>query len=120
MNTSQVITLVVIIAVLGGSMAYYIMQVPDRPIAKDEANCTAAAAALPLVNVTTGMGMTAAIAECEQSMSRRQKDLFPDLPDGKKYVSDYPELVSEWHPTKNEQKLPEDFLYGSNKKVWWV
>ena len=30
-------------------------------------------------------------------MSRRQKDLFPELPDGKQYVSDIPELVEEWH-----------------------
>ena len=34
-------------------------------------------------------------------MSRRQKDLFPELTNGKKYVSDIPELVAEWHPTKN-------------------
>jgi hypothetical protein len=65
MNISQVITLVVIIASLGGSMSYYMMQAPDKPIAKGDADCTAAAASLPLVNVTTGMGMTAAIAECE-------------------------------------------------------
>ena len=65
MSISQVIILVVIIAALGGSMAYYMMQVPGKPIAKGEANCTAIAAALPLVNVTTGMGITAAIAECE-------------------------------------------------------
>ena len=65
MSTSQVIILVLIIAALGGFMAYYMMQVPDKPIAKDEANCRAKAAALPLVNVTTGMGITAAIAECE-------------------------------------------------------
>ena len=66
MSTKQIIILVVIIAALGGSMAYYMMQVPDKPIAaKGEANCTATAAALPLVNVVTGMGMTAAIAECE-------------------------------------------------------
>ena len=65
MSISQVITLVVIIAALSGSMAYYIMQVPDKPIAKGDADCTAVAAALPLVHVTTGMGMTAAIAECE-------------------------------------------------------
>ena len=65
MSISQVIILVVIIAALGGSMAYYMMQVPDKPIAKGEANCTATAAVLPLVNVVTGMGMTAAIAECE-------------------------------------------------------
>ena len=65
MSTNQAIILVVIIAALGGSMAYYMMQVPGKPIAKGEANCTATAAALPLVNVTTGMGITAAIAECE-------------------------------------------------------
>ena len=42
-------------------------------------------------------------------MSRRQKDLFPDLPDGKKYVSDIPELMAEWHPTKNEGLVPGVF-----------
>ena len=65
MNTSQVITLVVIIAALGGSMTLYMMQAPDKPIEKGVSDCTAVAAALPLVNITTGMGMTAAIAECE-------------------------------------------------------
>ena len=65
MSTSQVITLVVIIAALGGSMTFYMMQAPDKPIEKGDAECTAAAAALPLVNITTGMGITAAIAECE-------------------------------------------------------
>ena len=40
-------------------------------------------------------------------MSRRQKDLFPELSDGKKYVSDVPELVAEWHPIKNENMLAE-------------
>ena len=65
MSTSQVIILAVIIAALGGAMTFYMMQAPDKPIAKGDADCTAAVAALPLVNVTTGMGMTAAIAECE-------------------------------------------------------
>ena len=65
MNTGQVITLVVIIAALGGSMTFYMMQAPDKPIAKGDADCTAAAAVLPIVNVTTGMGITAAIAECD-------------------------------------------------------
>ena len=65
MNTGQVITLLVIIAALGGAMTFYMMQAPDKPIAKGDADCTVVAAALPLVNVTTGMGMTAAIAECE-------------------------------------------------------
>ena len=65
MSTSQVITLVVIIVALGGSMTFYMMQAPDKPIAKGDADCVAAAAALSLVNITTGRGMTAAIAECE-------------------------------------------------------
>ena len=65
MSTSQVIILAVIIAALGGSMTFYMMQAPDKPIAKGDADCVAAAAALSLVNITTGRGMTAAIAECE-------------------------------------------------------
>ncbi|MGB5610083.1 MAG: zinc-ribbon domain-containing protein [Eudoraea sp.] len=32
----------------------------------------------------------------------------------------YPELVNQWHPTKNGPLLPEHFTPGSNKKVWWI
>ena len=38
----------------------------------------------------------------------------------KKFLSEYPELVSEWHPTKNGDSKPEDFTRASNKKVWWL
>ena len=38
----------------------------------------------------------------------------------KKLLSEYPELLSEWHPTKNGDLSPEQFTFGSNKKVWWV
>ena len=38
----------------------------------------------------------------------------------KKFLSSYPELVKEWHPTKNGDLTPEDFTYGSGKKVWWL
>jgi hypothetical protein len=31
-----------------------------------------------------------------------------------------PDLVKEWHPTKNENLTPSDFTYGSGKKVWWL
>ena len=34
-------------------------------------------------------------------------------------LSSYPHLVKEWHPTKNGELTPNDFTYGSNKKVWW-
>ena len=32
----------------------------------------------------------------------------------------YPEIASEWHPTKNGSKTPLDFKFASNKKVWWL
>lgn len=32
----------------------------------------------------------------------------------------YPELVAEWHPTKNGDKTPADFYPKSNKKAWWL
>jgi hypothetical protein len=38
----------------------------------------------------------------------------------KKFLSEYPELLSEWHPTKNGDLKPEEFTYGSGKKVWWM
>ena len=52
-------------------------------------------------------------------MTKRQSELFPELPSDKKYVSDYPDLVAEWHPTKNGDKHPDDYSYGSGEKVWW-
>jgi len=38
----------------------------------------------------------------------------------KKFLSEYPELIKEWHPTKNGDSKPEDFTHGSGKKVWWL
>ncbi len=65
MSTRQIIVLVMIIGALGGSMVYHMMQAPDKPIAEGDADCTAAAAALPFVYISNGMGITVAIAECE-------------------------------------------------------
>jgi len=31
-----------------------------------------------------------------------------------------PELVKQWHPTKNGNLTPKNFTSGSNKKVWWI
>jgi uncharacterized protein len=38
----------------------------------------------------------------------------------KKFLSSYPELVKEWHPTKNGELTPSDFTHGSHKKIWWL
>ena len=35
-------------------------------------------------------------------------------------LSLYPDLVKEWHPTKNGDLTPNDFTHGSGKKVWWL
>ena len=43
---------------------FYFMAQPKTTVQR-EAECVAAATALPLVNTTTGMGVTAAIAECD-------------------------------------------------------
>lgn len=32
----------------------------------------------------------------------------------------HPELVKEWHPTKNGDLTPEDVTKGMMKKVWWL
>jgi len=32
----------------------------------------------------------------------------------------HPEIAKQWHPTKNGSLTPEDVVYGSSKKVWWL
>ena len=64
MSISQIALLVVFTAVIGGGMVVYFTMQP-KTIVKREAECVAAATALPLVNTKNGMGMTAVIAECE-------------------------------------------------------
>ena len=31
----------------------------------------------------------------------------------------HPDLILEWHPTKNESLAPNSLTYGSGKKIWW-
>ena len=31
----------------------------------------------------------------------------------------FPEIASEWHPTKNGDLTPDQIVYGSGKRVWW-
>ena len=39
--------------------------------------------------------------------------------DSNRLSTNYPCLIPEWHPTKNEGLTPHDVTSGSNKKVWW-
>ena len=63
MYTSQIVSLVVVIAVFAGGMLYFLAQ--PEPQNMREPDCVAGVAALPMMNKATAMGMTAVIAECE-------------------------------------------------------
>ena len=63
MSTSQIASLFIFIIIIGGGMFYFMMQ--PKTTVQREAECVAVATALPLVNTTTGMGLTAAIADCD-------------------------------------------------------
>jgi very-short-patch-repair endonuclease/uncharacterized protein YlaI len=35
-------------------------------------------------------------------------------------LSSYPDLVKQWHPTKNGELTPNNITHGAHKKVWWL
>ena len=35
-------------------------------------------------------------------------------------LTSYPDLVKQWHPTKNGEFTPNDFTHATRKKVWWL
>jgi len=37
----------------------------------------------------------------------------------KKKLSSFTEIANEWHPTRNGDLKPENFSFGSGKKIWW-
>ncbi|MCO0601167.1 zinc-ribbon domain-containing protein [Peribacillus butanolivorans] len=37
----------------------------------------------------------------------------------KKYLTDYPHLLREWHPSKNEGLNPQEITHGSSLWIWW-
>ena len=62
-KTTQTLALVGVITIFVGASLFYAMQ-PKSP-QDQNAECLSAATAIPLVNTTTGVGMTAALAECD-------------------------------------------------------
>jgi len=38
----------------------------------------------------------------------------------KRFSNKFPELLKEWHKTKNHPLTPYDVSYGSDIKVWWI
>jgi Probable Zinc-ribbon domain len=44
----------------------------------------------------------------------------PSRSRGSRYwVSGYPHLLSEWHPSRNGDTFPDEVSYGSNRLIWW-
>jgi hypothetical protein len=35
------------------------------------------------------------------------------------FASTHPDVTAEWHPTRNGDKKPDDFTYGSQFEAWW-
>lgn len=55
------------------------------------------------------------------SQSKRGKTFTRKCVDERGSLMDhYPELASEWHPTKNGELTPSDITWGRFKKVWWL
>jgi len=63
--------------------------------------------------------------EWEASVKNRNKGAGCPVCTGRKIVTSnclktlYPEISSQWHPTKNKELTPYQFAPGSHKKVWW-
>ena len=63
MNNSLAVTMICLVAGMA-AFGFYFFASPNTNQTQTD-DCVAAATSIPLVNTTTGMGMTAAIAECE-------------------------------------------------------
>ena len=63
MSGTQTIVLTLAVLIFGGGSLFYFLQVNQK--VATQADCRAATTTIPLVNTTTGIGMSAAVAECE-------------------------------------------------------
>ena len=63
MNNGLAVTMICLVAGIA-AFGFYFYATP-RTTQTQTDDCVAAATSIPLVNTTTGMGMTAALAECE-------------------------------------------------------
>ena len=41
------------------------------------------------------------------------------IPEGSSLKAMYPNIAGQWHPTRNAQLKPDDYLPGSHTSVWW-
>lgn len=43
-----------------------------------------------------------------------------DVPPGTSLSERYPEVASQWHPNRNDDRAPENFRWASNTRAWWL
>ena len=63
MNNGIAVTMICLVTGIA-AFGFYFYATPSTTQTNED-DCVAAATSIPLVNTTTGMGMTAVIAECE-------------------------------------------------------
>ena len=63
MNNGLAVTMICLVAGIA-AFGFYFYATPSTTQTRTD-DCVAAATSIPLVNTTTGMGMTAALAKCE-------------------------------------------------------
>lgn len=59
------------------------------------------------------------ISRSPGSPGRRSVRVVKYMKETRSLRQTHPQLVKEWHPTKNLPLNPEDVTRGSGKKVWW-
>lgn len=53
-------------------------------------------------------------------VERDRFEIIGTLIEKENWSQNYPQLVQEWHPTKNENRTLDMFSRGSDEKGWWI
>lgn len=59
-------------------------------------------------------------AEELRALRRRARELRLAIRTSRNWVAGFPELVAEWHPTKNVDLFPDQVSFGSHRRIWWL
>jgi hypothetical protein len=54
-----------------------------------------------------------------RAMRRRARELRLAVRTSRNWVAGYPNLVAEWHPTRNIDLFPDEVSFGSHRRIWW-
>ena len=60
------------------------------------------------------------IIEVDKDIDGITREFCNHLGDKKSFAEEYPDIAKEWHPIRNGNSTPNQFLSGSSYKAWWV